>query len=449
MTLTVFGALLAAVTLSLRSALRAEALRREAEMMQAIAQLQIDGAVGALPGDEAVFSAVMGARRLRGVFSVQVFDARGVLWRALPLSPERELRPDWGTGLSSPRARFDAHGVLETVYGLQAEPAAEPTLAPVLEVLVPLRRDAGVSPVVGVARYWLDGGPLAAEYARLDVRLAWQAGLAFAGGAAVICAVLWWAFGRLGAAQRQLVAQGADLARANEELVFAAKTDAVGAISAHLIHGLKNPLSGLEGYVADRATGAAAESGDEAWRTAVETTRRLRALVNEVTEVLRDESSETSDYFIPVGDVLTGVERRLVAVAAEVNVQLSINPGQWAASVLPVRVANLSGLVLANLGSNAIEASARGGAVTLRATQADGRLIFEVADTGAGIPEPLRAQLFRPVRSTKLGGGGIGLAISHQLARHAGGALELVSTGSEGTVFRLSVPNANPSSPAR
>ena len=47
----------------------------------------------------------------------------------------------------------------------------------------------------------------------------------------------------------------ADLARANEELVFAAKTGAVGAISAHLIHGLKNPLSGLEGYVSDRAAG--------------------------------------------------------------------------------------------------------------------------------------------------------------------------------------------------
>jgi signal transduction histidine kinase len=101
-------------------------------------------------------------------------------------------------------------------------------------------------------------------------------------------------------------------------------------------------------------------------------------------------------------------------------------------------------LVLANVGSNALEAAAPGGQVTLRAVENHGSLIIEVEDDGPGLPEALRAQVFRPVRSTKPGGGGIGLAISHELARHAGGALELVSTGKGGTVFRLRVPTADP-----
>jgi signal transduction histidine kinase len=389
-TLTVFGALLLALTLSLRAALRAEALRREAETMQAIAQLQIDGASGALPGDEAIFSAVLGARRLRGVFSVQVFDARGVLWRALPLAPERELKPDWEPGLAVPRARYDERGVLEDVYGLKWEPRADLTRAPLLAVLVPLRREPSAGAIVGVARYWLDGTALAAEYARLDRRLTWQAGLAFAGGAAVIAAVLWWAFGRLAESQRQLLAQGADLARANEELVFAAKTDAVGAISAHLIHGLKNPLSGLEGYVAERAAGAASDPGDAEWRAAVETTRRLRALVNEVTEVLREASPAAGDYAVTMGDLLAGVASRLAGVAAAAEVKIQVEAVEAASIMLPVRVANLASLVLANLGGNAIEAAARGGIVTLRARCAAGRITVEVADTGGAFLLPCK-----------------------------------------------------------
>jgi len=56
------------------------------------------------------------------------------------------------------------------------------------------------------------------------------------------------------------------------------------------------------------------------------------------------------------------------------------------------------------------------------------------------LPPEVRRQLFRPLRSTKRGGSGIGLAISQQLARHVGGRVELVSSSDEGTIFRFVVP---------
>jgi signal transduction histidine kinase len=413
-------------------------------MMQAVVRLQIDAVAPATVGDEAVFSAVSGVRRLRGVFAVQVYNASGALARALPLTPEREMKRDWPAALSAPVARFNAQGLLEAAYGLALEPGVEPTQAPLLEVLVPLRPGSPGGSELGTARYWLDGRPLAEEFARLDQRLAWQAGLAFAGGAAVVAAVLAWAFGRLGQAQRRLERQGYDLARANEELAFSARTEAIGAITAHLIHGLKNPLSGLEGYVADRGGNERGREGDEAWRAAVETTRRLRALVNEVTEVLREESGMAGDYLVPVADLLAGVEHRLNSAAKAKGTRLVIQLVGGAPRQVTARVSNLASLVLVNVGSNAIEAAVPGGQVTLREVESNGSLLIEVADDGPGLPEALRAQIFRPVQSTKPGGGGIGLAISHELARHAGGALELVSTGKGGTVFRLRVPTADP-----
>jgi signal transduction histidine kinase len=103
-------------------------------------------------------------------------------------------------------------------------------------------------------------------------------------------------------------------------------------------------------------------------------------------------------------------------------------------------VANLTGLVLANLVANAIEASPRGASINIEARKAETGVQFFVRDNGPGLPPNIQSDLFRPVRSAKRGGGGVGLAISLRLARHAGGNLELVRSDAAGTVFRLSVP---------
>lgn len=95
-------------------------------------------------------------------------------------------------------------------------------------------------------------------------------------------------------------------------------------------------------------------------------------------------------------------------------------------------------LVLKNLIQNAAEAAPRGGVIRLRgAAGADDSLEFQVEDEGPGLPEPVRARLFEPCVSTKPGGSGIGLALSHRIALQAGGRLELVRSAPGGTCFRL------------
>lgn len=443
-TIAIFGGLIAIFTWQLRAQLRDEVLRREAEAIHAVALMQTGeveeqlAAFGPEFAMEDLFAAVLESSKLRGVLAVQLFDAQGTLRRSSTLPPDdAESSKWWPNRLAEPRARFIRDGTLEMVAPLEAVRTGATERLPLLEIAVPLHAADPKAAPLAVARYWIHGTGVAAEFAKMDRGLAVQAGIAFAAGAALVALVLSWAFSRLAAANRLLVEQSADLARANQELDFAAKTGALGAISAHLIHGLKNPLAGIEGFVAETVSSADSNRG-EAWRTAMETTRRLRALVTEVTTVLRDEADGSADYAVPVNEVVEAARRRALPHAEQAGIELAAAADADVA--VSARVANLTGLVLANLVSNAIEASPRGAEVTIEARRADHGIEFFVRDTGPGLPRHVQSELFRPVRSSKRGGGGVGLAISLRLAKHAGGNLELVRSAAGGTEFRLSVP---------
>ena len=104
--------------------------------------------------------------------------------------------------------------------------------------------------------------------------------------------------------------------------------------------------------------------------------------------------------------------------------------------------------VLLNLVRNArqaIEVTRRPGTVILRAREEEDDWWIEIADTGPGLPEKARENLFTPFRGgARAGGAGLGLAISAELLRGHGGALELVETGPEGTVFAIRLPRSMP-----
>ncbi len=94
--------------------------------------------------------------------------------------------------------------------------------------------------------------------------------------------------------------------------------------------------------------------------------------------------------------------------------------------------------VLANLLRNAAEAGAR--TVRISAQGAGAALSVDIADDGPGLPEPVRAELFRPFAGSMRGDGtGLGLAIARDLMVAHGGEIELVETGDTGTTFRLTL----------
>jgi len=98
--------------------------------------------------------------------------------------------------------------------------------------------------------------------------------------------------------------------------------------------------------------------------------------------------------------------------------------------------------VLLNLGRNAVQALDAGGEVAIRAERAGDRVRIDVSDTGAGIPDAVRANLFQPFTGAGRGGGtGLGLAIARDLVRAHGGDIALAASAPGGTVFRLHLPD--------
>lgn len=74
---------------------------------------------------------------------------------------------------------------------------------------------------------------------------------------------------------------------------------------------------------------------------------------------------------------------------------------------------------LLNIAKNGLEAIGRNGTLTVRAFRRDAVVVLEIEDTGPGIPEAVRDQLFTPFFSTKDGGQGIGLTLVQEiLANH-------------------------------
>jgi hypothetical protein len=95
--------------------------------------------------------------------------------------------------------------------------------------------------------------------------------------------------------------------------------------------------------------------------------------------------------------------------------------------------------ILLNLVRNAQTAGAR--KIEIGGHGANDEVIVDVADDGPGLPETVQARLNAAEwKISRSGGSGLGLVIARELARNHGGDLNLISTGTDGTVFRLVLP---------
>jgi two-component system OmpR family sensor kinase len=99
-----------------------------------------------------------------------------------------------------------------------------------------------------------------------------------------------------------------------------------------------------------------------------------------------------------------------------------------------------------NLIDNAIKYTPEGGAVTISIDRQDGHVVFEVEDTGIGIPEGEQEKIFDrfyrvdKARSRELGGTGLGLSIARWIAELHRGTITVRSELNRGSVFRVIIP---------
>jgi signal transduction histidine kinase/CheY-like chemotaxis protein len=218
---------------------------------------------------------------------------------------------------------------------------------------------------------------------------------------------------------------------------------------ALLGHELRNPLAAIEaaGQLLER--GAAPERPLGVLRRQ---TRQLARLVDDLLDVARVTSGKVTLRPAPVDLRLLAqrcVETHAEAARAEHGVELSFSAGE--APVFTVGDAVRLEQVLANLVSNALKYTPRGGHVRVTAARERGVAVLRVADDGIGIPADDLARVFEPFVQVSAaidrarGGMGLGLTLVRSLVEGHGGTVEARSAGpGRGSEFTVRLAAAEP-----
>ena len=95
-----------------------------------------------------------------------------------------------------------------------------------------------------------------------------------------------------------------------------------------------------------------------------------------------------------------------------------------------------------NLLQNALQAVGEAGVIRVRVEPDADRthVLVTIEDSGPGLDDEARRNLFRPFFSTKEGGSGLGLALVRKIAEDHGGEVSLESEPGQGTRARLRLP---------
>ncbi len=212
-------------------------------------------------------------------------------------------------------------------------------------------------------------------------------------------------------------------------------------------HELKTPLTSLrEGseLLFEESPGPLSERQREIVAILRKKSIELQSLIEELLSYHRAQESVGRLEFTQVRmDRIVGEaaeNHRLAAQARGIRFDIRFEPLALRADAEKLRT------VADNLVSNAVKHSPNGGIISLAGRREGNNVIFEVSDTGPGIPAAEREKIFdwfyRGERADRgrVRGSGLGLAIAKELVTAHRGRIELVEDGAGGAHFRVSIP---------
>ncbi len=215
-------------------------------------------------------------------------------------------------------------------------------------------------------------------------------------------------------------------------------------------HELKTPLALIRADAEVLARGQMSPDDRELVEDLLGETDRMSVVLSDLLLLARLDSGKLVVAQEPfnLSAVLSETAERFQTRAAAKGIRLETE----ISGKLPVRGdPERTGQILAALLDNALRFTPSGGAIIVKGHALDGRIEASVGDSGPGIaPDHLpyvfdRFYRAEEARSRESGGTGLGLAIARDLARAQGGELTAENAQDGGAVFRLKLPNAEPS----
>lgn len=225
-------------------------------------------------------------------------------------------------------------------------------------------------------------------------------------------------------------------AEAKAAAANAAKSDFLASMS----HEIRTPLNAILGYtqLMQREARLLPEQRD-AVGGINSSGRHLLGLINEILDLSKIEAGrmELNPVDFDLGTLAGELASTFCLLCAEKRIRFRLGLDD-----APTRVHGDEGKlrqVLINLLGNAVKFTRAGEVFLGIKAVGDGRWNFEVIDTGLGIPEGEREDVFKPFHQGKgarhRGGTGLGLAIAHRQVALLGGNLELQSERGFGSRF--------------
>jgi two-component system sensor histidine kinase HydH len=232
---------------------------------------------------------------------------------------------------------------------------------------------------------------------------------------------------------------------AHEAVRRSDKLAALGQLTAGLAHELRNPLGTIKASseMLNKALTAENEVAREVAGFISTEVDRTNSLVTRFLQFARPLKLhlDTADLSQLLDRAITAAEREAPGIAVYRNYAPEIPPFPFDAELME--------RVFYNLVLNAVQASPRGGAVTVK-TRAEGRTAeIAVIDRGVGIGTAQMKDIFNPFFTTKPEGVGLGLAIVAKIVDEHGGKIAVESEPGKGSIFVVSLPmDPAPSLPA-
>ncbi len=225
-----------------------------------------------------------------------------------------------------------------------------------------------------------------------------------------------------------------------KKLADAQRLAAIGETAGMVGHDIRNPLQSIVGelYLAKDELECFQDNQNKAeLKDALENIETQIFYINKIVADLQDYTKplNPNPQSVMVEDAIKQAFSSII-IPEGIKVSINIQKDVPELCIDPLYLNR----VLVNLISNALQAMPNGGKLTIKVQTKDGKATISVEDTGLGIPENVKSQIFKPLFTTKAKGQGLGLAVVKRLVEAIAGSVTFESQVGKGTAFTVSIP---------